>query len=202
MALTLWSSVCIAFLLGVTGSMAQGCLIDGLPIDEEVLLNVGDRWELDKLGQPERDSILQLFRFVDSTGAILTGYDVFGLDECQLFDDEPDGITVSLFEIQNQTEVEREDRDESIYVATSRDGSHIDHLCIGQLSTTCSLTYLRGSFIDEAGTIEMRSLEHEFDCESAEFVKTKQLETLRFVLRDDGRFVQNLNNDVQPNDGE
>lgn len=181
-------SVVALFVLSSTGA-AQGCLIDAMPISEDVLLDPRDRWDPVEVDDLKRDSLLLLFEFVDSTGALLPDYEVYLLDNCQLFEEDPMGVTISVYDIHHVIEDEREDRDESFYVATSLHSDHIDHLCIGQIKTTCSLTYLMGSFMAESGLIELQSLEHTFDCETTEYVSTENLSPVRFELLDDGSFV-------------
>ena len=177
----------VSFALIPTSALSQGCLIDAMPITEDKLLDPSDEFDLEEVSEIVRDSLLTLFGFDEMDSFDPSSITVYTMSTCQLFEDDPNGVTITLYDVKHVINKEGENRDESFFMTSSKQGKYIDHLCIGQLITTCASTFLRGSFIGDDDVIELQSLEHYFDCETAEFVETQRYPTLRFELLDDGR---------------
>ena len=180
----------LVFLFSVAIASAQACLEDALPIGEKELLDVEGHWsDVEVLDGEAKRVVLDQLDFVDSAGALLEDFQVTMIASCQLFENDPEGVSVRLYHLMAGDNNAEENVDISAYVVTSRGEKFISQNLIAQLQTSCSETYLRGCFFGDDGSIEVQQLTHHFDCETLKFKESKHLPTRHVTMQDDGRFL-------------
>jgi len=165
----------------VPSARGQECLGDLFPITEAHLLEPGDRWpERIELEDSTRTSVLTTLGFVDTTGAPfdrIDGYEVFRCEGAY-------GIDLVAYYLNGH----QDEHDDYVYLVTQRDGSMVDKMLVAQLQTSCSVTYLRASALRDDRAIMIQQLEHQFNCETQEFVETTVLPSFGMEIRSDGTF--------------
>lgn len=182
----------IATLLFV-GLLSSGmhCLESALPIGEKELLDPPKRWPI---MQPVTDSMRTLlltnFGYADSTGAIPEAVTIFSIVDCG---DSTDPFASHLYLVRGTDG----DRDENVWLATTSIGRVLSRSLVAQLQTTCSATFLRGCSTKGKGIVDIQQLQHNFDCESEEFIKTDRLPSFQVVINNDGALTE-IYPDLEP----
>lgn len=170
------------FLTLITSSASgQECFAELFPITEADLLEPGDRWpERIELEDSTRTLVLITLGFVDTTGAPfdrVEGYEVFRCEGSY-------GIDLVAYYLNGHLD----EHDDYVYLVTLRDGRIVDKMLVAQLQTSCSVTYLRASALRDNNAIMIQQLEHQFNCETQEFVETAVLPSFGLEIRSDGTF--------------
>jgi len=165
----------------VSSVSGQECLQTLFPITEADLLEPGDHWpDRVELEDSVRTAVLTSLGFVDTTGAPYDRVDGFEVFRC----DDADGRELVAYYLDGH----QDEHDDYVYLVTLRDGRVVDKMLVAQLQTSCSVTYLRASTLRDDGVMVIQQLEHQFNCDSQEFVETSVLPFFGIEIRADGTF--------------
>ena len=171
----------ILLTLAVPYGRAQECVNYLFPITEADLLELDDRWpDMVELEDSVRVEVLTTLGFVDTAGAPydrVDGYEVF---RCT----DSDGTILTAYYLNGHVD----EHDDYVYLTTMRGDRIVDKMLVAQLQTSCSVTYLRASALRDDGVILIQQLEHQFNCDTQEFVETVLLPTFGMEIRTDGTF--------------
>lgn len=177
-------------LLTIASLTTLPCLDTVLPIGEKELLAPREKWPaMERVADTLNIALLTSFGYADSTGAVPEKVEVYQIANCLDSASMQNEFHMSLFLVSG---VEG-DRDVSVWLVTSRNNTIIARSLVAQLQTTCASTYLRACSLQPDGALFVQQLQHNFNCDTDEFVNTDHLPSFVISVNDDGTIM-----DVMP----
>lgn len=145
------------------------CLATMFPIGEKDFLEPDARWPDRK--QVEDDSLREVMLrnagYADSSGKLDGKIKVWLLSECA-------GDTSYSLYLVNGVDG---DRDDAVWLVLHEGNNILGRSMVAALQTSCESTFLRACYLKEENVIEMKQLNHVFDCGTDSFVRTDTLPT-------------------------
>lgn len=143
------------------------CIASFFPIGEKDLLEPEARWPHRKQVENDtlREAVLRKTGYQDSTGHISSRLTVWLLDECE------GDTTYGLFLVNGL----EGDRDDAVWLVRRYGHEILDRTMVAVLQTSCESTFLRASYMSADNTIEMKQLNHVFDCANDAYLRTDTL---------------------------
>lgn len=164
-----------------------GCVDAALPIGEKELLDPPKRWPaMEQVADSARRVLLTSFGYADSTGFVPENVEVYRIDQCSDTLDQEHTVVLHLYLVRGKDG----DRDENVWLVTAEQNRIVARTLLAQLQTTCSTTFLRGCSQFNKGVISVLQLQHNFDCDAGEFVKTEKLPSIEIAVQTDGTITE------------
>jgi len=149
-----------------------------LPIGEKELLSVKTTWPIASAVAEgtRKDAFLRSTGYTNPEGALPQNVVVLVISSCG-----SNGRTLELVYVKGQ----EGERDENVYLVSWIGDSVASRSLIASLQTTCEFTFLRACQVDANGSLIIQQLQHNFNCETDEFIKTDTLPSFVVVLIED-----------------